>query len=398
MTAVISEAVHALSRTHSRRVRRVCLITEAAGGGVGRHFLDLAGGLSHRGIDVTALYSRGRSDISFRQRRESIADVQFVELPLRRAIHPGDAIDLISLIQSIRSLGPFDLIHCHSSKAGALGRAAASLLRTPSVYTPHALVTLDPTLSALKRRFYAGVERLLAHATAAIIAVSPDEAEHAIQLGIDRRNVHVVLNGIDPPDFPSRESARIRLNLRPEDFCIGFVGRLTPQKAPELLIDAIAELQRRNSRAIAVVIGSGALETDLREQIARLGLSERVRLLGDMVATPVMPAFDCFCLPSRYEGLPYVLLEALAAELPIVARRVGGVAACVEHGRNGFIVETECADELAGALLRLELDPALRQEFSVRSSLKLAGLSMERMLDETVAIYESIVTERHGRR
>src|SRR6185369_16407097 len=147
------------ARPRSPRVDRVCLVAESAGGGVGRHFLDLATGLARRGVEVVAIYSPNRCDASFRERREQIEGVRFVELPMRRAVHPLDAVDLVKLTQCIRREGPFDLIHCHSSKAGALGRVAAAWLRTPSVYTPHAMVTLDPTLSPLKRRFYGGIER-----------------------------------------------------------------------------------------------------------------------------------------------------------------------------------------------------------------------------------------------
>src|SRR6476620_7665181 len=98
--------------------RRVCLVTEAAGGGVGRHFLDLAEGLTARDIEVVAIYSPGRCDLSFRERRSSMPGIRFVELPMRRAVHPLDAFDLSGLIQCIRDVGPFDLIHGHSSKGG----------------------------------------------------------------------------------------------------------------------------------------------------------------------------------------------------------------------------------------------------------------------------------------
>jgi glycosyltransferase involved in cell wall biosynthesis len=400
MTTLLSRPVGAIAAPHreARQVKRVCLITEAAGAGVGRHFLDLAAGLAQRNLQVIAIYSPGRLDASFQERQKNVTGVQFVEVPMRRAIHPLDAADLLQLTRCIRRHGPFDLIHCHSSKAGALGRVAAALLRTPSIYTPHALVTLDPTLSPLKRAFYGTIERWLSRPSAAIIAVSPDEAEHGASLGIAPQKIRVVLNGIDPPNFPPRDSARQQLGLRPEDFCIGFVGRLTAQKAPELLVAALAELKQNHPSAVAILIGSGPLENQLRTQIEQLGLARHVRLLGDTVATHIMPAFDVFCLPSRYEGLPYVLLEALAAGLPIVARRVGGVAACVEHQRNGFIVENESSSELATALARLASDLNLRREFACDSAAKATTFSADRMIDETLAVYESVVTSSVGRR
>jgi glycosyltransferase involved in cell wall biosynthesis len=399
MTALISQSadLYTAPRHGLGRVQRVCLVTEAAGAGVGRHFLDLASGLAQRDIEVVAIYSPGRCDASFRQRQQKVSGVRFVELPMRRAIHPLDAADLLQLTRCIHRHGPFDVFHCHSSKAGALGRVAAALLRTPSVYTPHALVTLDPTLSPLKRRVYAGIERWLSHRSEAIIAVSPDEAEHAASLGIKRQKVHVVLNGIESISFPSREVARRQLDLQPNDFCIGFVGRLTAQKAPELLVAALAELKQKNSSAVAVFVGSGPLENLVRAQIEQLDLAQNVRLLGDTIATNVMPAFDAFCLPSRYEGLPYVLLEALAAGLPIVARRVGGVQACVEHGANGFVVENNSPSDLATAISYLADNPTLRCQFASRSTAKATAFSADRMVEETVSVYESVVTCKSGR-
>jgi glycosyltransferase involved in cell wall biosynthesis len=187
------------------------------------------------------------------------------------------------------------------------------------------------------------------------------------------------------------------LNLRPDEFCIGFVGRLTTQKAPERLVEAMAKLKDRQIDATAIVVGSGPEEGRVRELIARHGLETHVRLLGDVVATNVMPAFDLFCLPSRYEGLPYVLLEALAAGLPIVARRVGGVGVCVEHGGNGWIVDGDGGRELADALADLAQHPERRGRFAERSLSKSAEMSRERMLEETVAVYEKVTGMGVGR-
>src|SRR4029079_12057804 len=151
---------------------------------------------------------------------------------------PLDALDVRRLIAVIRTHGPFDLIHGHSSKGGALARLAARWLGIPSIYTPHAFVTLDPTLPRWKRALYGRIERWLAQHSAGVIAVSEDEAAHARALGIDARMVHVVHNGLATIDFLPREQARSQLRLSPDDFVIGFIGRLAAQKAPDVLIDA----------------------------------------------------------------------------------------------------------------------------------------------------------------
>jgi glycosyltransferase involved in cell wall biosynthesis len=391
MSTVAIDQAKPPARAEILRPRRVCLVTEAAGGGVGRHFLDLAEGLVARGVEVVAIYSPGRCDASFRARRASLAGIRFVESPMRRALHPLDALDCARLVRLIRDEGPFDLVHGHSSKGGALARLAARWLGIPSVYTPHAFITLDPTLPAWKRRLYGRIERWLARHAAAVITVSRDEATHARALGIDPRKIHTVHNGIAPLEFPSRDAARSRLGLSPVEFVIGFVGRFVSQKAPELLVDALAIIAGLHPHTRLVLIGSGPLEPIIRRRIHHLGLESRVLMPGDSVAAPLMPAFDVFCLPSRYEGLPYVLLEALAAGLPIVTTRVGGAATCVDHGQNGFILESGDASQLASALSRFAADPPLRHQFAATSKLKSTHFSADRMIDETLLVYQQVL-------
>jgi glycosyltransferase involved in cell wall biosynthesis len=372
---------------------RVCLVTEAAGGGVGRHFLDLATGLAARGMQVSAIYSPGRCDAAFLERLPTIRGVQFVASPMRRAVHALDAADLLKLIGRIREVGAIDLIHGHSSKGGALARLAARWLGIPSVYTPHAFVTLDPTLPPWKRRLYGSIEQSLARHTARIIAVSDDEAAHARQLRIDPRKVCVINNGVEHIQLSPRDAVRSRIGLLADEFVIGFVGRFTPQKNPELLLDALDLLVHQVPRAKLLMVGSGPLESAVRRRIETLRIADHVVLIGEAVATTFLPALDVFCLSSRYEGLPYVLLEALAAGLPIVSTQVGGAADCVESHRNGLIVHPPSSAALAQALAQLASQPELRQRFAAHSAAMAERFSLDRMVDQTVAVYGQVLAQ-----
>lgn len=378
------------------RPLRVLLVTEAAGGGVGRHFLDLARGLAAKGVQVQGIYSPGRMDALFRERLQTEEFPPLHELPMRRAIHPLDARDAWRLTRRIRELAPFDILHGHSSKAGALVRLAGRWLGIPTVYTPHALVTLDPTLPAWKRAFYGRIERFLSHWASAIIAVSPREADHALTLGLPAKKLHVVPNGIDRLMLPDRELVRAKLGLAPDEVAIGFIGRLSKQKAPEVMLEAFHLVSQHCPQARLVMIGSGPMEEQIRAQVRQLALESRVRLLGDVVATEYMSAMDLFCLPSRYEGMPYVLLEALAAGLPIVATNVGGVAMTVEHGRNGLIVPPcprfmSSAEPLAAALRELASDTEKRAQFAAVSAERSEQFSIEAMVTGTIAIYRQVL-------
>jgi glycosyltransferase involved in cell wall biosynthesis len=366
---------------------RVLLVTEAAGGGVGRHFLDLATGLAERGVAVQGIYSPGRMDASFRERLAAGGLPPLRELSMRRGISPLDAVAVGRLVRLARRLGPFDIVHGHSSKGGAIARLAARWLRLPAVYTPHAFVTLDPTLPKWKRRTYGHIEHWLAHHSAAIVAVSPDEARHARELGIDASKLHVVTNGIGPPAFLPRDEARRRMGLSPQTVAVGFVGRLSEQKAPDHLLRAFADATAALQHARLVMIGRGPLEANLRQLAKELGVAERVRWLGDVPAAPLLGGCDLFCLSSRYEGMPYVLLEALSAGLPIVATDVGGARLVVEQDTNGLVVPINDARALAAALRRLIGSHELRASLANGAAERARAFTLERMVEETVAVY-----------
>jgi glycosyltransferase involved in cell wall biosynthesis len=376
------------------RTPRVLLVTQASGGGVGRHFLDLAAGLNSRGVEVVGIYSPRKLDTACRSRLAAGGFPPLHQFPMRRAVHPLDGIDTWRLVRFIRSLGRFDIVHGHSSKGGALARLAARWLSIPSVYTPNAFATQDRGLPGWQRSFYGQVERWLARRTDAIIAVSHDEADHAREhLRIDAHKLHVIPNGIDAIDFPSREEARSRLGLADDEFAIGFVGRLAPQKAPDVMLRAFATVARAHRKARLVMVGNGPLEKETALLAEQLGLGNAVRLLGDVVATQVMPAFDVFCLSSRYEGLPYVLLEALAAGLPIVSTRVEGASMCITPNENGLLTPIDDPPALAAALLFVIQNDALRRQFAAASARRVDRFTCRQMVDDVLSVYHRVLSQ-----
>jgi glycosyltransferase involved in cell wall biosynthesis len=169
---------------------------------------------------------------------------------------------------------------------------------------------------------------------------------------------------------------------------------MTPQKAPEILVDAFAAAFRGNSTVRLLMIGDGPLESKIHRRVEQLGLRSRVILFGDGVATRIMPAFDVFCLSSRYEGMPYVYLEALAAGLPIVSTRVCGATTCVEPGRNGLLVPPDDATSLAAALATLADDAALRRRFGAASAAMAARFTASQMVDQTLNVYTDVLARK----
>lgn len=376
------------------RPLRVLLVIEAAGGGVARHVLDLAQGLVAAGHRVHIAWSPARAEPDFIQALDAIAGLRCHRLVMSRAPGPGDIGAVLALRRLMRGAGPFDLVHGHSSKAGALARLAAAGLGIPALYTPHAFVTLDPEMGALPRAVYALAERLLAAWGARVICVSEEERAHALSLGIRPARLAVIANGISPLLPADRPGARARLDLPDETPCVGFVGRLSAQKAVDRLLRAFARAPG-SDRARLVVVGDGAERAALESLARELGIADRTRFTGQADGVALMAAFDIFALPSRYEGFPYVLPEAACRGLPIVAMAVGGAGVVVEEGSNGFIVpQAGGAAAMAERLSRLLRDPGLRRAMARRSLERAAGLTVGNMVARTVALYRDVLRER----
>jgi glycosyltransferase involved in cell wall biosynthesis len=372
---------------------RALLITEATATGVGRHVCDLAQGLSKRGHTVNLVYSRLRADNTFLQRVER-ANYVSSELPMHHSPSPRDIRAITAIRNYIRRHGPFDVIHGHSTKAGLLARLAAIGSDAAVVYTPHALATMDTTRNALHRTALRRYEALLSSLTNVIIAVSEEEREHAISIGIAPHRLIQIPNGLASArgDRSVRTTLRREWQVRDTDVCIGCVGRLTRQKAFDVALSAFSAVLRKCPNAVLAIVGDGPLKPFLIKRATRAGIDHAVRWCGAVDGAEAMSAFDISLLTSEYEGFPYALLEALAAGLPIVTTDVGGSRALVEHGLNGFTARRRDSTAIANFLTELATNCDLRAEFGARSAERAKLFPIERMIDATIAAYETAVT------
>lgn len=365
---------------------RALLCNEPSSGGCGRHVLDLASGLKAAGHSVTLVYSSGRSDPGFGAAARRCCDAA-IELPMRREVGPGDVAAARGLSRLMRNLGPFDVVHGHSSKAGALLRLIPG--RAARVYTPHAFRTMDPTAGWASRAVFGAVEAGLAKLRSdAVIAVSQAEYEHALVLGVPQRKLHLVPNGVTSVPAASAAETRRRFGVPDDHLMIGFVGRLTSQKAPERFVDLFARLAAENGELTGLMFGDGALRDAIRSRIQARGLGERLRLICGQDARPYIAAFDVLVMTSRYEGFPYVLLEAAVAGVPTVTTDVGGAKEAVRHGETGFICPVERTDLALFAASRMLLENReMRAGFS-RAALSYAHRhSSEVMVAATERVY-----------
>jgi glycosyltransferase involved in cell wall biosynthesis len=252
---------------------------------------------------------------------------------------------------------------------------------------------MNPELSPLKSRVYGIAERYLGRIGNLLIAVSEDERDHAISLGVPATSIAVVGNGIAPPSLSDRKAARTELGLASDAIVVGFVGRMFDQKAPQVLIRAFAKCINRHPQVILAMVGDGPLRKQLEELAAELGVSEQIHWLGARNGQQAMPAFDLFVLSSHYEGMPYVILEAAHAGLPIVATRVSGVSSVVCDLENGLTVEPGDVDGMARAIDTLLSDAELRARFSTSSRSRVREWTCDRMVSDVVTLYETMMNE-----
>jgi glycosyltransferase involved in cell wall biosynthesis len=265
----------------------------------------------------------------------------------------ADARALLRLVRVLRERH-VEIVHTHSAKAGALGRVAARRAGAGLVvHTLHGFPFHD-FQGRLSHLAYVEIERRLSKITDAYLAVGTGVAVEAIRRGLARpEQIHTIGPAVDPPTVPltpeTRARARSLLGLPPLAKVVGTVGRLDFQKAPEVLLDAIARLH--NDRAVLVWAGHGELAEFAAQTIERLGLDDRARLLGNRQDVPrILPAFDVFAMASRYEGLPCVIVEAQQCGIPVVATAVNAVPDVVIPGETGLLVPPERPDLLASAI------------------------------------------------
>jgi glycosyltransferase involved in cell wall biosynthesis len=334
---------------------KILQIMECTIGGTRRHIRELSCGLCHRGHDVTAVCSAER-DPTFRGDMETMraAGVEVVELPMRRAVSPLADFRHLAFLYRFLGTHPFDVIHTHSSKAGVLGRVAGLCRgRTPLVHTPHTFAfAFKDHFSPVKRRFFLAVERLLGARTGRMINVSESERREALSYRVIRPGrIAVVPNGIDPWPFrwaePPERSAFGGRRFSPR---LGTVGLLNAAKGHDVLLHAFKKLLEQHPEAGLVIVGEGELREPLSRLIEALGLQENAFLAGFRDDVPeVMKELDLFVLPSLWEGMPYVVMEAMASGVPVVVTNVNGSRDIVEHEKTGLIAPPGDAGALAEA-------------------------------------------------
>jgi glycosyltransferase involved in cell wall biosynthesis len=370
------------------------------------HVSHLSRELDQRGYETTLVAGRvGQGEGSMEYFAEELGVQPLYVSELQREISAApDAFAVHRLVQLIRQFRP-DILHTHTAKAGAVGRAAAMLAgsaRPPVVvHTFHGHV-LRGYFTPNRARVFQQIERILAHYSDALIAVSPQVRDDLVGLGVaPAGKIAVIRLGLDlerrvATDPAARAVVRGKLAVPEESFLIGWLGRMTEIKRANDLLTAFARLRKRGVDAHLALVGDGPLRGALEEFAAELGVSDRTRFVGFRESVgEFYSAFDAVALTSANEGTPVTVIEALASGLPVVATDVGGVADVVRDGRSGFLVAARDVGAIAERLEELAQDPELRTRMGQEGCRYVVPrYSVPRLVEDVDRLYRSLLAAK----
>jgi glycosyltransferase involved in cell wall biosynthesis len=369
---------------------RILHATRAPVGGIFRHILDLANGQAdrghHVGIIADSLSGGERAVQAFAEIAPRLK-LGVHRLPIRRDPLPTDFLVWARFQRLIRQLKP-DVLHGHGAKAGTFIRFKTGGADTIRVYTPHG-GSLHFPLSTLKGNLYARIERALMDKTDLFLfesAFARDTYQRTI--GTPKGLVRCVFNGVTANEFDSVVKAEDATD-------VVYVGEFRHIKGADLLIDAVARLRADGRPVTLTLAGDGEETANLKAQVQQLGLGEAVRLIGHVKARYGFSKGSLLVVPSRGDSMPYVVIEAAAAGIPMVAANVGGIPEIFgpDHADSLFApgLASAMADAIEGALD--DLDSAQARAKSLRERI-FTHFSQKTMVEGVLAGYRDAFANR----
>lgn len=356
-------------------------------GGAEQHVLTL---LENVHADRFRLISGCLVDGPFARLTES-RGIPTLRLPMKHALDLSPLPDLITELRQ----RDIDLIHTHGSRANLLGRLAGRLAKIPVISTVHSSLRQD-YLSRTAALVALGLDRLTLPLTSGVITVSEALSHEVASRG--GKNLRTIYNGIQA--LPHMEDEMYRQNQRqryrkqwdiPEKAVVlGSIARLHPTKGLTTLVEAAAQLLPRFPNLHVLIVGDGPLRSTLEESLRQAHVA--YTLPGFLPqAYQSLPAMDLFVLPSLSEGMGLVLLEAMQAQLPLVATRVGGIPEVIREGQDGILVSPADPDALAQACQTLLDQPTLAKQQVQSGRTHWPLFSIEQMIQKTENFYEEIL-------
>ncbi|TQN43125.1 glycosyltransferase involved in cell wall biosynthesis [Blastococcus colisei] len=365
-------------------------------GGMQNHTAALTRALDTQAVQQTVVTSRLAAPRSVTRLGQS-AQVHRRGLPIPglRQLWALTALAHVLRRPPAGAVRPVDLVHAHQGEDIAtllLARLAARRHRARLVVTVHCSVghTLrGGTLRVRLLRSLGGVvERSTLHRADAVIVLTQRTAAALRSDGVDADRIHTIPSGFEPSLFTAAENDTRPPSARPR---IGYVGRLAPQKRADLLVRAFGRMRRR---AELVIVGDGPDRRRVAHLIRESPAADRITMTGfvEHSAVPgVLSSLDVLVLPSAYEEMGSVLVEAMAAGLPVVASDVGGIPEVVRHGETGLLVPPGDVDCLAETLDRLVADPQLRARLSAGARARARAYAWPALAARVTGVYAAVM-------
>ena len=318
----------------------------------------------------------------------------FEQVKMDRAIGSNDLKAIGEVRRLIKRYNP-DIVYAHSSKAGAIARVADIGLKNHCLYNPHGWA-FNMRCSAKKKAMYTAIEKIAAPFCDKIICISDAEKQSALDKKICREDkLQVIFNGVDIEAYENGIHGTVKrkdLNIPEDAFVVGMVGRISPQKAPDIFIKMAKHVKDKVSNAHFIIVGNGDQEAEIKKYAKDNDFLDSLHITG-WVDNPMsyVELFDVACLLSRWEGFGLVLPEYMMARKPIVATRVDAIPNIICDGENGLLVEMDDVVGASTAVLKLYLNNNLKSKL-IDEGLKTVykKFDVQRMTRETEKLFEEV--------
>jgi len=385
-----------------RKIKILNIITRLELGGPPILLIDIIQRLNKERFDssiATGITTDSKYDMIGFARDKHIKVFTFPSLV--RNIHPLKDVIALTTLSLFLKKEKYDIVHCHTSKGGFIGRLAARLAGVRIIiYSPHGDI-FKGYFGSLVTNIFVLLEKFIARFTDKIVTLSKKGTERFLGQGIGtRQQLKHIYNGIDIKSYEhtkaTKSEKRSELGLGKDDFVCATVGRLVPVKGHKYLIEAIQKMVKIIPYAKFLFIGDGDLKPQLLKQIDSLGLRDNIFLLGARSdIAEILNCTDIFLLPSLNEGFGIVLVEAMAMKKPVIATNVGGIPEIVVNETTGILVPPKDPEAFSSAIIKLYNNPETSLEMG------LAGYSRAKELfditttvNEFEGLYNDLIKEK----
>lgn len=321
----------------------------------------------------------------------------FEQLEMNRAIGISDLKAIKTVRKLIKKYTP-DIVYAHSSKAGAVARAADIGIENYCIYNPHGWA-FNMKCSTKKRTIYTIIEKLETPFCDKIICISDAEKQSALEKKICRADkMQVIVNGVDIAAYENGVHGMIKrkdLNIPENAFVVGMVGRISQQKSPDIFIRVANRIKEKIPNAHFIVVGSGEMETEIKNYAKDNDFLDSLHITG-WVENPYsyIELFDVACLFSRWEGFGLVLPEYMMVGKPIVATKVDAIPNIIKDGENGILEDIDDVSGMCEAIYKLYIDKAYYNKLVNNGKVDVKErFDAKRMADEHMEVFNAFYSQ-----